>query len=48
MLKILEDQISNPEKLEYSQKDIEGLLNRLIFNRDIQSIKRDGKNFYFY
>jgi tetratricopeptide (TPR) repeat protein len=48
LLKNLEDQITNSEIMEHFQKDIEGLLNRLVFSRFIQSTQREGKTFYFF
>ncbi|MFX1575048.1 MAG: hypothetical protein ACFFB0_20110 [Promethearchaeota archaeon] len=47
ILERLEKDIENSEMLEYLQNNIEGVLNRLLFNGKIQSKKHEGKMYYF-
>ena len=47
LLGILENVFENSEILEYLQNNIEGILNRLLFNGKIQSNHHDGKVYYF-
>jgi hypothetical protein len=44
----LKSEIANSEMLDYFQKNIVGLLNKLTIGRIIQSELREGKMHYFY
>ncbi|MHA2010113.1 MAG: tetratricopeptide repeat protein [Candidatus Hodarchaeales archaeon] len=41
------DNAENPKLLEYNKKNGEGILNRLAFNHQIQSIQKEGKTFFY-
>ncbi|MFX1574260.1 MAG: tetratricopeptide repeat protein [Promethearchaeota archaeon] len=47
LLERLEKVIENSEMLEYLQNNIEGILNKLLFNGKIQSNQHEGELYYF-
>lgn len=47
IMKRLESIVKNPEELDYFDENLEGILNKLLFNHNIQSNKQKDKIFYF-